>query len=368
MGVITNQGKLLMRRIASSILCLGLVAASGLSQGKISGYMFGDYFYNIARDANIGSLSDIATKGETAFQAFQFRRIYFKYDNNLSADFATRFRLEADQGDRFSSGRIGVVVKDAYLRWKDIFDGSDAFFGIQPTPAFEISEAAWGYRSLEKTILDLRGIVSSRDFGVSLRGNLVKGGTLGYWLMIANGSSHKPETDTYKRYYAHLSVKPNEQVQASLYADYAERGERANPFSPGTRVSNGAFTTALFLGYAEKEKYSAGVEGFLHSTLNGYNNGSSLETKTGFGLSIFGSVDLQSNVALMGRYDYFDPNTDSNARGDVRNYLIAGLSWKPDKNVSLIPNILYESYETLPNGTSVEASITGRLTLYFVFL
>ncbi len=137
---------------------------------KLSGYMFGDYFYNAQRDDDITTLSNVALGGPEEFNGFLLRRIYFTYDDDISKDFAVRFRLEADSVSLDSRGKITVFVKDAYLRWKNI--GKNEFiFGIQPPPAYEVSEAAWAYRSLEKTIMDLRGIVSSRDIGVSLRGN-----------------------------------------------------------------------------------------------------------------------------------------------------------------------------------------------------
>lgn len=138
------------------LVVLGLFAfseSSLLAQGKLSGYMFGDYYYNVARDKNYATLSNTgmagAAPGGTAMQAFQIRRVYFTYDNDISETFTTRFRLEADQGtDVLNSGKIGVFVKDAYLKWKNIFSGSDFIFGIQPPPTYDVSEAAWGYRSL----------------------------------------------------------------------------------------------------------------------------------------------------------------------------------------------------------------------------
>ncbi len=137
------------------------------SKGKIHGYMFGDYFYNLSRDANASSISNAVEKGEKDFNAFQFRRIYFGYDYTINEKFSTRFRVEADQKENTSGGKIGLFVKDAYLKWKNIIDGSDLIVGFSPTPSFGVSEDYWGYRSLEKTIMDLRKVASSRDFGVS---------------------------------------------------------------------------------------------------------------------------------------------------------------------------------------------------------
>ncbi len=332
--------------------------------------MFGDYYYNVTRDSSFynaapsNSASKSAAPGAQAMQAFQFRRIYFAYDNNISEEFSARFRVEADQSANASNGKIGTFVKDAYLRWKKIFTGSDLLFGIQPTPAFETSEAAWGYRSLEKTIMDLRGIVSSRDLGISLKGKLTGDGIVNYWVMLANNSGNTPETDKYKRYYAHLQLKPSTNLQAAVYADYKDAAKVAAGV-------NGALTTALFIGYAEPFKYNINFEGFLVSQSNAFTPaGGSIGSKNGMGISLFGSCNIIPELALVGRYDYFDPNTNSaaNAKGDVRNYVIAGLSWKVDKNVSIMPNVLYETYEALPNQGEPDPSLTARATVYYVFL
>ncbi len=349
------------------MVCISLGVAQEKSAGKFSGHMFGDYFYNIGRDGNLGSLSNVATPGKTAEQAFQFRRIYFTYDNDLSEQFTSRFRLEADQAALSSDGKISVFVKDAYLRWKNIFSGSDLYFGIQPTPAFEISEGAWGYRSLEKTIMDLRGIAPSRDLGIALKGKLVENGTVSYWILIADGTDNRPETDKYKRFYAHLQFKPAQNILVTLYADFNARPKAADPFSPGLTVGNDILTYAAFAGYGETGKYNIGAEGFVQAIAHGYNNGTSLATRNGVGVSVFGSINLQENLALVGRFDNYDPNNDTNAKADSRSYILGGLSWKVDKNVSIIPNFLYEMYERNPNGTTYRASVTTRMTLYYVF-
>src|SRR5512143_3253741 len=163
-----------MRKLFIASLFLLVLGVDAQSQGKFSGLMFGDYFYNVARDTVFRrtNLPNSAVGGQKDLQGFQFRRIYFTYDNDISEKFTTRFRLEADQAALSSNGKISTYVKDAYLKWKNIFGGSDLTLGLQPTPAYEISENAWGSRSLEKTIMDLRGIIPSRHLGISLPGTL----------------------------------------------------------------------------------------------------------------------------------------------------------------------------------------------------
>ncbi|MGA3286250.1 MAG: hypothetical protein ABSD46_02360 [Bacteroidota bacterium] len=365
--------------IIASLILLSSTAIFG--QGKFSGYMFGDYYYNVGRDSSFNhtppsnAASSSSAAGPKAFQAFQLRRIYLTYDNDISEQFTTRFRLEADQaaatsaptasGDVLPSGKVGVFVKDAYLMWKNIFTGSNLIFGVQPTPAYDVSEAAWGYRSLEKTIMDLRGIVSSRDLGISLKGKITGDGMVNYWAMLADGSGNNVETDKYKRYYAHIQLKPTTNLQATLYLDYKDAANSAAGKNTSTT------TTALFIGYAEPFKYNIGVEGFMTSQSNSFTpTGGSLGSKNGLGLSVFGSFNIIPELAVVARYDNWDPNTNSatNAKGDIRNYVIAGLSWKVDKNVSIMPNLLYETYEAPVGKGEPDPSTTARLTLYYVFL
>ncbi|MFZ1977825.1 MAG: hypothetical protein WAV76_07690, partial [Bacteroidota bacterium] len=240
----------MMKRLILLIAGFFLVSASAFSQMTFSGYMFGDYYYNIARDsifsrkAPANSALSSAAPGGTAMQAFQFRRIYFTMDDNISDKFSARFRLEADQdatpgvtapatstpasaNDELVSGKMAPFIKEAWLTWKNIFEGSNFTFGTQLTPGFAISEAAWGYRFLEKTIMDQKGLVPAVDLGVSLRGKLTSDGMVNYWLMIANNdaSGTIPENNKYKRYYANIQVLPATNWQATAYVDYTDAAD-----------------------------------------------------------------------------------------------------------------------------------------------
>ncbi len=339
------------------------------AQGKLSGLMFGDYFYNVSRDASLSTVKNVANKGAQDFQAFQFRRIYLTYDNKISTDFKTRVRFEMSNNVVAGNGKFTANVKDAYLQWK-AFKNQTIVFGLQPSPSFSISEKYWGYRSLEKTIMDLRKIESSRDLGIGLKGKLDKKGVFSYWILIGNGNSNKPETDKYKRFYVHLKILPFKNFAITINGDYSPRGEIKNPFSAFTNnsVSNGVYTSSLFIGYRSGKKYSFGVETFIQSRQNGFNDGTALQNKNSFGISVFGNLALADKIQLVGRYDYFDPNTHNLSNGDSRNYILAGLDFKVHKQVSIMPNIQIETYETPLSGSSIEASVTGRVTFYYKFL
>ncbi len=267
-----------------------------------------------------------------------------------------------------ASNKIGVYVKDASLTWKEIFGGSNLIFGITASPTFDASESYWGYRSLEKTIMDLRGIVPSRDYGVALKGKLTGDGMFGYWVMFANGSGNSPETDKYKRYYGQVSFKPSGNFYAMVNFDFQDRAQIADPYNVGKKVDDGTTTLSAFVTYNQPDVFKVGVEGFSQSKSNGYNNGTSLKSLTGMGISVWASANLTSDWAVVARYDNFDPNTDSQAKGDVRNLILAGLDWKVDKNVHIEPNIYSESYEAPTGGSAPKSALTGRVTVYYIFL
>ena len=319
--------------------------------GKFSGYMFGDYFYNIQqRDTSKNDLN-----------GFQFRRIYFTYDYAIAKNFDSRFRLEADQAALTSNGKIGVFVKDAYLKWKEVFEGSDLVFGMSPTPTYDASEEAWGYRSLEKVIMDLRGIVPSRDLGADLKGKITGGGELNYWLKIGNNSGNTPEADRFKRYYGQIQVKPVSNFQLIASGDY-DAEAKVTDIADGLSKDNGRITLSGFAGYKEANSYSLGVEGFYRIMQNGYRSPlTSLlgELKTS-GLTAFAWGAIADNVRLVGRFDLYDPNTSVEKDG---SYLVIGaLDYMPAPDVHIMPNLYFQQYEA-----DVASDVIARLTFHYIF-
>lgn len=348
------------RALTGLVLLIGLAAGNGAAQegGKMSVLVYADYVYNLQRDT---SLTNAVLDGQEDFNAFQLRRVYLTYDHRISGEFVTRIRLEADEAARTSDGKTGVFLKDAYLKWSGVFGSHDLMIGIQPTPAFEISEAVWGFRSLEKTIMDLRGFVNSRDLGVSLRGPVDPGKSMHYVVFAGNGSGNRPEGDKWKRVYARLGARPVAGLDVTVTGDYSAGPGIISPYS-GSRVSNSVLTGAAFVGVSIAEYAHFGVEGVLQSQLNGYDTGTRLTERNRLGISVFGRWTVTERVTLVGRYDFFDPNTHGNAQNDTRGYFLGGISWSPAANVEIIPNVQVETLESTSQ-RSYKPSVTGRLTM-----
>lgn len=188
--------------------------------GKLWGYAFGDLAYKGGTDEAGRGGSNQYTKVPVNTNLFQFRRIYLGYNYEISRKFVAEFLLAAE--DDFASGVLGQgngdillnnkfspYVKLANIRWRGIFKNADLVIGQAPTPSFaqgsalgqyarntQTSEEVWGYRSIERTITDIRR-TPSFDMGAALEGWFDNKGRFGYDLMVGNGQSAKPENDPF---------------------------------------------------------------------------------------------------------------------------------------------------------------------------
>jgi hypothetical protein len=340
--------------------------------GTFSGYMFGDYFYNISRDTSILSMPNSAMSGKKDLNGFQIRKIYFTYDARISDEFSTRFRLDADPENKLPDGKMGVSVKDAYLKWKNIFPGSDFYFGLQPTPGFYAIVDFWGYRLLEKAPLDLRNIVPSRDISVSLKGKIDKKGVYNYWVQLGNGSGNA-DVKKYKRIYANLQLIPSKSFKFILYGDIKFQPELNYKINDEKYdgLNNNIYTADLFAGYSLQNNFRLGIECYVQKISNDYYNysGSSpiFKTRNTFGFSVFQVYSLDSAFEIIGRYDFSDKNMNVDSKGESRNYFILGFSCKLNPDVSITPNLLVETYERSINGQYYRPSITGRITFFYSY-
>ena len=347
-----------------AVLCITLLSVNSFAQDKnavgsvgpvkFSGLMFGDLFYN----ANAISPANKDING------WRFRRIYFTTDYTINDNFSTRFRLEADQVALSTNNKIISFVKDAWLKWANVFSGSDLIVGISPTPAYEISEAAWGYRSLEKPIMDYFEIVPSRDLGIDLKGKIDEKGIANYWVKIGNNSGNSPESNKYKRFYGQLQFKPSDDLLLTVYGDFASNGQKRDPFD-GQLKNNSAFVAAGFINYKQGNIFALGIEGFIKSQQNNYSStgaAASLESQTGFGISIWGKASLTENIGIVGRYDSFDPNTNSSAINDKQGLIIGAVDFKVAPKVSIMPGI---EVHTLQG--AIDSDVTPRVTFFWEF-
>lgn len=338
-----------------------------VSKSSISGYVFGDYYYNAIRDSAIANFTEVANGGTQDQNGFQIRRLYFTYDFAPSEEFAIRFRIAHEPNTFASDQKLSFFVKDAYFTLKNIFDGSDFSLGVQPTPTWEISEGLWDNRFLEMTIMDLRKLSTSRDLSVSLKGHLDSEGIFNYWFCIGNGSGNRIEIDKYKKFYALLHIIPSKNWVLTFYGDFKPQKKSVNLNGSSSELRNDEWLWSIFLGKKVKNSYLFGIEAFYGWTRNGYLFDNEPEDKKRLGISIFGSLYFSPKLAIVCRYDYYDPNIDKSSNNDSRNWGLLALNFKLHELITISPNVIIETYQKLSNNRTPSPSLTPRITFFFVY-
>ena len=389
--------------------------------GKLWGYAFGDYAYKGGTDeANRGG-SNQYTKIPVNSNMFQWRRIYLGYNYEISKKFSAEFLLASE--DDFASGVLGQgngdilvnnkfspYVKIANIRWKNFFRNSDLVFGQMNTPGFaktgrndQTSEEVWAYRSIERTISDIRR-TPSFDFGAALQGWFDNGGKYGYDLMVANGQSAKPENDAFKWFYGDVWAKFfDKRLVIQFYQDYEKLNWNAVTTGQAqipTSVTTGTVTTTtyanpspaglhhdremskIFVAWNTK-KLTVGAEVFEQVMLGDVQEVVKSEHKVYYattkamGISAFvrGRI-YKEKLGFFARYDNYDPT--GNLNNVVNNPLVTsysaltsqyepsnkeqfvtlGIDYTPIKNVHIMPNIWLNTYNSGVDATASNSAGT----------
>ncbi|MBN2201164.1 hypothetical protein JW777_04355 [bacterium] len=371
--------------------CIALgSAAAGLAQSTsvINGTVFADYYYNYKS----------ATASEQDRNAFQLRRVYFTYENNINADLKVRVRFESESNAYGSTSKINPFVKHAYLEWSNLIPKHKLYLGIAETNAFKNAEDLWGYRAVEKTIMDLNKISSSADLGLALKGDLHP--NVHHWLTVMNGTGYgAAEGDRYKKVGYALWLTPVKGLIVEGYADY----ENQDPTDPQTATvmsagkdyagSDSYMTLKGMIGLS-RPSFSVGLEAFQRTNVeSGIENVSTQYDSTAkkykitqktaadvakFGYSLFGSwITPIPRLKVFARYDLFDPNTGDalftkfdDAKGkltsgtdDEFTQMFFGLDYVSKGAMHIMPNVIIKNYAA----EGKDSDITARLTMWFNF-
>ena len=361
--------------------------------GKLWGYTFGDYYYKGHADSLNRGGANQYTGIEKGRNAFQIRRVYLGYTYEISQSFTAELLLAAEDnittssgvttGDLLGDNKLSLYIKLANLRWKNIWKGTDLVIGQVATPAFSlVTEPVWGYRSIERTVADLRR-TPSFDLGATLQGKFDSKGDFGYNLMVGNGNGARPENDKYKWFYGDVFAKfLDKRLVLDLYADYI-RMNHTDTWHHSHNMVKGfaAYTTPSF---------TVGLEAFTnHGNEDnvGVNVGKK-DTVSANAMAISTYVKgniVKDKLAFFARVDNYNPNIDYDnslytfykgltAAYEPNNkelFFTGGLDFTPVKNVHFMPNVWYDRYTSNQAGTTGKAyrdhDLVYRLTFYYVY-
>ncbi len=338
-----------MKQIIVSLLGLILFSTNVWSQenGKISGYIFGDLYYMAANH----------NKEIEGNNGVWIRRVYLTYDKGLSEEFSMRLRLEMNTaGDFTSKSKMTPAVKDAYLKWKK--GSHSVYLGISPTPTWSVVEKVWGYRSVEKTPLDLQKFGSSRDFGLAAKGSFDEDKVFNYHIQIANGNSNSSETNKGKKYMLSLTAKTKGGFIVEGYVDYDERPEHSSRTTLQGFAAYQSKSYRFGLQLAQQNRQVKGEDDAQFRIASAFATAKFTETT-----SAYARIDRTFEANSSGEkisYIPFDKTAPS-------TFIVAGLDFTPIKNVHLMPNIEAITYGENDAGLTPDSDIIPRLSFYFKF-
>ncbi|MGN6541071.1 MAG: hypothetical protein ACTHKY_09720 [Ginsengibacter sp.] len=354
------------------------------ASGKISGYAFGDYAYKLHADAEKrGSIQ--YSKLPQDYNSFNFRRIYLGYDYQFSPNISSQFLLahestfeaNTNNPDVLTDNNRAMYIKAMNIRFKNVIPRATIIAGQQATPTFStLSEGIWGYRSIEKTIADMRGISSSTDLGIAISGKIGKNENVGYDVMVGNNNGAKVENNNFKKLYT------------SLYAYFLDKklviqGNYEVGRAALSPIQKNISTIKAFAAY-KTSKTTVGVEAFRQIQTN--NSTYVTGTDTAFsdvkpsGISFFLTQQLtKDKLNFFARFDVYNPDSKFNSNNKYigsynsnrESFATIGLDFVPYKNVHIMPNLWYDQFHSkMPDATGKlknDYDLEGRITLYFLF-
>ncbi|MEO6694610.1 MAG: porin, partial [Ignavibacteria bacterium] len=280
---------------------------------------------------------------KSSFNAFDFRRIYIGYDHEISKSFDARFVLSYEGNEVTTNKNRTVFVKDAWIKWKNVFDKNNLSFGIIPTPGFSYqSEKFWEYRAVEKTLIDFRRLESSRDIGILLDGTFGSKDQSGYYFMLGNGSGTKLETNNDKSLYGEIYTNlANNKLTLDLFVG----------------LLNSTDIIKTFIGY----RFQNSKIGFELAKLDLFNSWS----KNILGASLYLISSTGKNKKVFFRYDYFQSSQFSSTPKE--HFATAGFDYTLDGKVHIIPNIWMNFFQNSKYKSRKKTDVVLRMTIFYEY-
>ena len=325
------------------ILVFGMMSFA--TEGKLSGYVFGDsYFISSNHNADIEGRNGL-----------WLRRAYLGYDTKFSDNWSSRLRLEMATADGLNgnAGKAEPVVKDAYLTYKK--GDHKIVFGISGTPTWGLLEKHWGYRSVEKTPQDLQKWGSSRDFGIAFKGKFSS--KVKYHFMFGNGNSNKSENNDGKKFMFSLDFKPTKSMDIEISGDWNDKG------------SSTWTTTQIFIGHKTKDMRF----GLMYSNQErDYDDGDTVDLSMA---SLYFVKTVNKKWNMFARVDrMFDANPDGHKISYLpfdntakSTFFVLGADYKALKNIHFMPNVEYVKYDENLDGLTPDSDLVIRITFYYKF-
>jgi len=241
--------------------------------------------------------------------AFDMKRVYLKYSNNISDDL--NFKLTYDVGRDDNDNKLSSYLKHAYINYNQSFGLIS--LGAIGTNSYGAQEKTWGYRFIEKSSLDKAGWTNTADFGIGYSRSF---GDININAQILNGEGYKEAQDSEGDFAVYLRL---------LYGE--GKLNKNDGFNVGLVVNNHADDqlVGLFGGWA-KDQIRTGLE------YNRLDNDASGNSEV--------MIANYFNYSLSDKWDVFMRNDRIElVGGDTNTETYLGAVWKAHENFHIAPSV-----------------------------
>ena len=303
--------------VALSALTASAVQAQASAQQapqvSVTGVVYTQYRYT---DEQIAAKSN-----------FEMSRAYVNVLGRFANGITTRVTsdiLPSAGGNQF------IRLKYAFAAWTPTGSSLTYKLGMIQTPFVDYEETLWDYRMQGPIAVDRNGYMSSADFGAGVDGRWNNEGVNAQFLFF-NGEGYSGGTgDNHKDVGLRVSGRLSKTNDASRVG-----GLRLTGYA-GIGKATGGADRNRYVGTASYRTQQITLAAEYVSTKDAAITGSILSA---FGVYKFN----KSKVAVIGRVDVLDPNTDTPDNKQTRG--IAGVSYQAQSNLRLLADVDLLSFE-----------------------
>jgi hypothetical protein len=288
---------------------------------------------------NIDSKTN-GTKNDASGLGFDLKRFYLSvshtFDDMWSANLTTDVNYAA-QCTTCSPTDVNLYVKKAYLQAK-FSDAAVLRAGSADMPWIPYVEHAWGYRYVEKTLIDRTGFGTSADWGAHLGGKLMDG-MINYAVSAVNGNGYKhPDRSKNLDFAGRVGVMPVKGLNLAVGFYNGKRGKDTQTYTGTLNTASRWDVLAAF----SQDMFNVGAEYF---SAEDWSTTKAKDKADGY--SVFGSVKPVEKIAVFARYDEVKPNKTTNSSLKDTYYTV-GAAYTARKNVDLA--LAYKGEEMKTSG------------------
>lgn len=285
----------------------------------------------------------ITQASTVSYNKFEISRAYINFRKSLSESANVRLTLDAARlspstDPAQSSQYLYDFLKYAYVELPLVSNTTaniTAKLGLQQTVWIPFSEKMWGNRYIAKSFTDDEGIMPSADFGIGFEGS-IKPIATDFSLTLMNGTGFKNQENNSSK---DIALRLNKNI-----------------------LSNNRGGDVVLGGYVDlTDRFGQGSDSSIFGALLGYTGGGSgnifveyvggkQSAKDISGYSVAGFSYLLPEFCVLGRYDYFKP--DTSAINNEIQKTILGLSYTLIKEVRIAFDV-----QSMQTGTSAPQKV-----------